>query len=324
MKKIFKNLFMIACIIISVSLCSMIFGSNNSLTWVGIIVGIMLYWNLNIGINKKEAPIVISVLFIFTGIANRVAEINPILGLIVNLISIFIIMYIPSEKPEYKAYIPFILIYILDQSNVAVGEEFYTRMLSLAVGGIITGAVYYFRHKNSEEGIHISKIMKDIDITSPRFIISIRMAIGVSIAILIGTLLNLQRTMWISMSVMSLTQLEFETTKERFKHRIVYTLIGAVTFVLLFQVLIPEKYDALASIALSYIYTFIKDYKHQIIFITVNALSASMVIFDPTEAIGTRILLIISGCMLAMVINKIDFKKPMLAIKERFAKPDIA
>ena len=233
-------------------------------------------------------------------------------------------MYIPSEKPEYKAYIPFILIYIFDQSNIAVGEDFYIRMVSLVVGGIITGAVYYFRHKNSEEGIHISKIMKDIDITSPRFIISIRMAIGVSIAILIGTLLGLQRTMWISMSVMSLTQLEFETTKERFKHRIVYTLIGAVAFVLLFQVLIPEKYNGLASIILSYIYTFIKDYKHQIIFITVNALSASMLIFDPTEAIGTRILLIISGCMLAMAINKIDLKKPMIAIKERLAKPDIA
>ena len=195
-KKIFKNLFMIACIIISVSLCSMMFGSNNSLTWVGIIVGIMLYWNLDIGINKKEAPIVILALFIFTGIANRIAEINPILGIFVNLISIFLIMYIPSEKPEYKAYIPFILIYIFDQSNIAVGEDFYTRMVSLVVGGIITGAVYYFRHKNSEEGIHISKIMKDIDITSPRFIISIRMAIGVSIAILIGTLLGLQRTMF--------------------------------------------------------------------------------------------------------------------------------
>ncbi len=158
MKKIFKNLFMIACIIISVGLCSTIFGSNNSLTWVGIIVGIMLYWKLDIGVNKKEAPIVILALFAFTGIANRIAEINPILGLIVNLISIFIIMYIPSEKPEYKAYIPFVLIYILDQSNVAVGEDFYTRMLSLVIGGIITGAVYYFRHKNSEEGKHISNI----------------------------------------------------------------------------------------------------------------------------------------------------------------------
>jgi len=49
-----------------------------------------------------------------------------------------------------------------------------------------------------------------------------------------------------------------------------------------------------------------------------------MLIFDPTEAIGTRILLIISGCMLAMAINKIDLKKPMIAIKERLAKPDIA
>lgn len=317
-KTIFKNLFMIACIIISVSLCSAIFGSNNSLTWVGTIVSIMLYWDLNIGINKKQAPIIIFSLFIFTGIANRFAEINPILGMIVNLISIFSITYLLSAKPEYKAYIPLILIYIFDQSNVAVGKDFYTRMISLALGGLITGIVYYFRHRNvKEEFKNIKEHIKDVDITSPRFIISLRMSIGVSIAILIGTLLGIQRTMWISISVMSLTQLEFEATKERFKHRIIYTIIGAVTFVLLFQVLIPEKYDALASIVLSYIYTFIESYKHKMIFITVSALSASMVIFDTTTAIATRIILIILGCILAILINKIDLQKPMILIKNK-------
>ncbi len=319
-KTIFKNLFMIACIIISVSLCSAIFGSNNSLTWVGTIVAIMLYWDLNIGINKRQAPIIIFSLFIFTGIANRVAEINPILGMIINLISIFSITYLLSSKPEYKAYIPLILIYIFDQSNVAVGKDFYTRMISLALGGLITGIVYYFRHRDlKEEFKSIKEQIKGVDITSPRFIISLRMSIGVSIAILIGTLLGIQRTMWISISVMSLTQLEFETTKERFKHRIIYTIIGAVAFVLLFQVLIPEKYDALASIVLSYIYTFIESYKHKMIFITVSALSASMVIFDTTTAIATRIILIILGCMLAILINKIDLQKPMLLIKTKFA-----
>lgn len=317
-KTIFKNLFMIACIIISVSLCSAIFGSNNSLTWVGTIVAIMLYWDLNIGINKRQAPIIIFSLFIFTGIANRVAEINPILGMIINLISIFSITYLLSAKPEYKAYIPLILIYIFDQSNVAIGKDFYTRMISLALGGLITGIVYYFRHRNvKEEFKNIKEHIKDVDITSPRFIISLKMSIGVSIAILIGTLLGIQRTMWISISVMSLTQLEFETTKERFKHRITYTIIGAVTFVLLFQVLIPEKYDALASIVLSYIYTFIESYKHKMIFITVSALSASMVIFDTTTAIATRIILIILGCILAILINKIDLQKPMLLIKNK-------
>lgn len=317
-KTIFKNLFMIACIIISVSLCSAIFGSNNSLTWVGTIVAIMLYWDLNIGINKRQAPIIIFSLFIFTGIANRVAEINPILGMIINLISIFSITYLLSAKPEYKAYIPLILIYIFDQSNVAIGKDFYTRMISLALGGVITGIVYYFRHRNvKEEFKNIKEHIKDVDITSPRFIISLKMSIGVSIAILIGTLLGIQRTMWISISVMSLTQLEFETTKERFKHRIIYTIIGAVTFVLLFQVLIPEKYDALASIVLSYIYTFIESYKHKMIFITISALSASMVIFDTTTAIATRIILIILGCILAILINKIDLQKPMLLIKNK-------
>ncbi len=320
-KTIFKNLFMIACIIVAVSLCSAIFGSNNSLTWVGTIVAVMLYWDLNIGINKKQAPLVIFLLFIFSGIANRIAEFNPFIGIFINLISIFSITYILSAKPEYKAYIPLILIYIFDQSNVAVGHDFYVRMISLALGGIITACVYYFRHRKIEEEFKTMKEhIKSIDITSPRFIISLKMALGVSIAILIGTLIGVQRTMWISISVMSLTQLEEEATKERFKHRIIYTIIGVIAFVLLFQVLIPEKYEGLASIALSYIYTFIESYKHKMIFITVSALSASMVVFDPTTAIETRVILIIVGCLLAVAVSKVDFQTMLNNIKKKYQK----
>ena len=150
-KSAISNLFMLACIMVFVGIFSSLFGSNNSLTWVCILIGIMLYWKMNIGIDKKEAPIIIVSLFVFTGIANRIAIINPFLGFFVNLIAIFIIMYVPSLKPEYKAYMPFVLCYIFDQSNVAIGKDFYTRMLSLFIGGLIVSGVYYYKHRDSEE-----------------------------------------------------------------------------------------------------------------------------------------------------------------------------
>ena len=320
-KSIFSNLLKLVFITLFVGVFSQIFGTNNSLTWVCVLIGTMMYWYMDIGINIKQAPFVIVLMFLQIGFSNKLAQINPVIGLIVNFITIFLIMYIPSAKPEYKAYIPLILIYIFGQSNVAVGHDFYVRMISLALGGIITACVYYFRHRKIEEEFKTMKEhIKSIDITSPRFIISLKMALGVSIAILIGTLIGVQRTMWISISVMSLTQLEEEATKERFKHRIIYTIIGVIAFVLLFQVLIPEKYEGLASIALSYIYTFIESYKHKMIFITVSALSASMVVFDPTTAIETRVILIIVGCLLAVAVSKVDFQTMLNNIKKKYQK----
>ena len=107
-----------------------------------------MYWYMDIGINIKQAPFVIVLMFLQIGFSNKLAQINPVIGLIVNFITIFLIMYIPSAKPEYKAYMPFLLCYIFNQSNPAEGHDFVTRMLSLLIGGVIVSLVYYFKNKN--------------------------------------------------------------------------------------------------------------------------------------------------------------------------------
>lgn len=309
-KSIFFNLLKVIFIISFVILFSQVFGSINTLTGISVLVALMTFWCIDIGINKKQAPFIIVLLFLLTGISNRLAMFNPILGLIINFATIFIITYIPSNKPEYKAYMAFILCFIFNESNPAIGHDLLTRMLSLLIGSFLVAGVYCFRHRKSELKYDtVQTSLKNIDITSDRFIVSIKMAIGVSVAILIGTLLGLKRTMWIAISVMSLTQIDFEQTKIRFKNRIISTIIGSIVFVVLFQLLVPAKYEFIASMVLSYIYAFLIDYKYQVILITVNSISSALALFDTSTAIELRITLIISGCILGYLINKINFKK---------------
>lgn len=321
-KNIFFNLLKVISIISFVVLFSQIFGSINTLTGISTLVALMTFWCIDIGINKKQAPFIIILLFVLTGISNRLAMFNPILGLIINFTTAFLVTYIPSHKPEYKTYMAFILCFIFNESNPATGHDFFTRMLSLLIGSILVAGVYFFRHRKSDLKYDtIQKSLKNIDITSDRFIISIKMAIGVSIAMLIGTLLGLKRTMWIAISVMSLTQTDFEQTKIRFKNRIISTIIGSIVFVIIFQLLVPAKYDFIASLILSYIYAFLTDYKYQVILITINSLSSALALFDTSTAIELRIVLIISGCILGYLINKIDFKKLFQTnFKELFQK----
>lgn len=309
-KNIFSNLLKVIFIIAFVVLYSKVFGSINTLTGISILVALMTFWCIDIGINKKQAPFIIILLFLLTGLSNRLAMFNPVLGLIINFTTAFLITYIPSNKPEYKAYMAFILCFIFNESNPVTGHAFFIRMLSLLIGSFLVAGVYFFRHRKSDLNYDtIQKSLSNINITSDRFIISIKMALGVSIAMLIGTLLDLKRTMWIAISVMSLTQIDFEQTKIRFKNRILSTVIGSIVFVVLFQLLIPDKYVFIVSLILSYIYSFLVDYKYQVILITVSSLSSALAIFDTSTAIGLRIGLIIIGCILGYLINKINFKK---------------
>lgn len=321
-KNICFNFLKVIIIISFVILFSKIFGSINTLTGISILVALMTFWCIDIGINKKQAPFIIVLLFLLTGISNRLAMFNPILGLIINFATTFLITYIPSNKPEYKAYMAFILCFIFNESNPATGHDFFTRMISLLIGSLLVAVVYFFRHRKSDlKYDSVQGHLKNIDITSDRFIVSIKMAIGVSIAMLIGTLLGLKRTMWIAISVMSLTQIDFEQTKIRFKNRIISTILGSIVFVVLFQLLVPDEYDFIASLVLTYIYAFLTDYKYQVILITVNSLSSALALFDASTAIELRIVLIISGCILGYLINKINFKKLFQkSFKELFPK----
>ena len=90
-------------------------------------------------------------------------------------------------------------------------------------------------------------------------------------------------------------------------------------FVLLFQYLIPDKYVAFTTIILNYIYTFIEDYKYQMVFITVNSLSSSMVLFNPDTAIEIRIALVILGCVLGYLINRLNFRRIFVLMKRKLS-----
>ena len=94
-KSIFSNLLKLVFITLFVGVFSQIFGTNNSLTWVCVLIGTMMYWYMDIGINIKQAPFVIVLMFLQIGFSNKLAQINPVIGLIVNFITIFLIMYIP-------------------------------------------------------------------------------------------------------------------------------------------------------------------------------------------------------------------------------------
>ena len=63
LKKIIINLVKLCSIMAFVMLCSQVSGSNNTYTWISVVIGAMSFWFLDIGIDKKQAPFIIILLF---------------------------------------------------------------------------------------------------------------------------------------------------------------------------------------------------------------------------------------------------------------------
>lgn len=71
------------------------------------------------------------------------------------------------------------------------------------------------------------------------------MAAGITIAMFAASMLGLKKPLWISIVVMSLTQLQLNETLTRIKHRAFGTVVGVLVFVVVFQMIVPQQYSML-------------------------------------------------------------------------------
>lgn len=306
-KLLIKNLILIICVILFVSLYGAIFGSENTLVGVCAITAMLMFCGVHLSLKFSEAIITTVISFVLMGVSSQLSVLNPFLGLAINFISLFVLSYLFTNKLETKAYLPFILCYIFLEGTPISWDKFPKRLLSLLVAGVLIAIVYYFTHKKNDDSDHlsISEMIKNMRKDSLQFNFSLRMAVSVSLAMFVGSLFGFQKSMWISMTAMSLTQPHFDDTKVRIKERFFGTLIGSVIFLILFVYIVPEQFSTLVLLVLSYIYSFVNEYKVKIIFITLNSLGSAMILFNPGVSIPMRIAFVVVGIGIALIVNKV-------------------
>ncbi len=311
MKLAFKNFLQIAFIMLFVSWFSSSFGSVNQLIAVGFVTAAIMLFSLDIGIDKKQAPFVIFGLHLLIAIAITIEQYNIYIAIITNALTIFIIMILMTVKLMFRTYIPFMLMFIFAQGNPVPKDEILKRFLLVVGCGIVLSILYFIRHrKNTEETKTIQEIFKNIDMKHETSVFCIKMVIGVTIAMFIIDIFGMKRGMWISACTLALTQPHFNTSKERMKLRLIGTAIGVIGYFLLFGgFLIPQQYFAYLTAILAYVYTFIKNYTIQAIFITINALNAAQVIFNNNfHSVISRISFILLSCLIVIIIGYLEHK----------------
>lgn len=303
-----KNLGLIAFIIIFVILFSAIFGSENQLIGVALITGILLFKQIGIGIDIKQAPFIIFAICIIMMICNLLSFTNIYLSVFVNAIAVFTLMIFSTIRLAYKTYIPFILFYIFAHGNTIPDGRIIYRIGAFIFSGLTLAIIHFIYNKNNENCKKVSEIFSSFNLENDSYVFTLKMTIGITVAMIFADILGFAKGMWISITVMSLTQPEFETTKNRIKWRISGTLIGILIYLLLFEFVLPENSIIFITFILSYVYTFIKDYHIQMIFITINSLNAAKEVFDSSHPSIFRISFLCLGIMIALIIVFLEHK----------------
>lgn len=307
-----------------ISVHNILFGTENSIICVIVLTGLFMFMRGDLGFRVEQASVSIFSFFVIMGIAAKVSVINPFLGIFVNFIVINLLLIISSHDLTQGNHVPFMMGYIFAQGYDVSGAIFGKRMISLCVGGLVIALLYYFINRKKEYKRNFKDLFREWNIYSIRTQWYIRMSVTLTIAMFIGDICNYPRTMWVTLTILSLTMPFGEEHKERGRVRIVAAILGTALFYILFQILIPVQYQSIVVMLAGFIAMFIQNYFIKSIYNSFSALGAAVLLFPTKDALLLRVGSNIIGTAVAVCsygIFNIIFNKLRLSL---FNKSEIS
>lgn len=295
------NLFKFLCMMVFITIFQALFGAENILIGVAISVGLTMFPTGYTGIRRGPTVFTILVLYVGGALLSETALLSPWLALPLNFLFLVALLALSMEPELMKPSISFLLTFIFGQATPVPWEALPKRLASALAGALFVAAWTYVAWRRHGYGGPDARTLRQqcaLCVRNRAYIL--RMSIGVSFAMLAGMLLHLKKPLWISIVVMSLTQMRFDQTRERIKYRSFGTVVGAVLFILIFRVVVPEQYGMAVILLLGYLSYFTTAYQYKQIVNAMNALFAAMVLLDTGAAILNRVLCLAAGIVIVL------------------------
>ena len=165
---------------------------------------------------------------------------------------------------------------------------------------------------------NIKSFLTDTD--SPKYCYGMRMAITMTIGLFLMEYFKLPEGRWILFTILSLTTPLYETSKHKIRYRIGSTLVGSVIIIILFSIFKTENIRLLIVILAGYLQGYVNEYKYKIIFVTVSAIGAAVIVGNIQELTIERILMVAIGTIIAIIANKYLFPYNLEKSNEQLRK----
>ena len=145
----FKVYLVVAFCFAVVTLYSMIFGSQNSVVGVLVLLVLMILRQVDFGIDTKHSIGVIFMIFAILAVGPRLANtVNTVPAFFIHFLCIMAIMILSCHNVIMSNQSTFILGYLLFYGYDVTGHNYVLRCCGLFAGAVICSLVFYKNHRN--------------------------------------------------------------------------------------------------------------------------------------------------------------------------------
>lgn len=300
--KIFLN---ITFCTVFIALFSMIFGAENSSAGLAVLLSVMVFRNADLGIRASHGIFNILIVFAMLAVGPKLSNVLSAGGAFcINVIFIMLILLLGCHNVIMFNHSTLVLAYLLLQGYDVSGESYHKRLLGLMIGAVLTAAVFYRNHRKKTYKRTFKSIFLEFDVSSARTQWQLRLTLTISSALLIASLLDIPKAMWIGIAVMSVCVPFREDMTDRIKYRAPGNLLGSLLFLAAYF-LLPEGSVSYMGILGGIGTGLSASYGWQTMFNAFSALAIAMPVLGLPYAILLRIFNNVFGTLYAWVFDRL-------------------
>ena len=146
------KVYLVAFCLAAVTLFSMVFGSENSIAGVAVLLALLVLRQADFGIHTSHGLLCIAGIFSILMAGPRLTNaVSPFTAFFINLICILILMFLGCHNILMSNHSTFVLSYLILQGYDVTGHSFVMRTAGLFFGMLLCMAVFY---KNQRHRVH--------------------------------------------------------------------------------------------------------------------------------------------------------------------------
>ena len=317
---LFKIALVVAFFFFFVTLFSVLFGNENSIAGVVVLLCVLAFRYSDLGIQNSQGTLGILFIYGILAFGPKLSNLAPTgLSFCINLICIFALALIGCHNITMFNHSTFVLSYLLLFGYDVSGKAYQMRLISLLIGAVLTASILYFKHRKVEYKRSFMDLFKEIHLSSSRTRWQICLSVGISSAMLIAALLNVPRVYWIGIAAMSVLIPFRKDVEYRTKHRVLGNILGSAIFFIAYLIL-PEEIRPCLGIIGGIGTGFSASYVWQSAFNAFSAITVAVPTFGLAYAVLLRIFTNVFGSIYMWLFNRV-FDPFLLFINQIFERP---
>lgn len=270
---------------------SAVFGSENSPMAVALFCILMGTRFVDFNYRIWDSMVNLAVSFLLLLIAPvLVTMVHPVFAVCIHFIAFFSILCMTCQRPEMGNGGLYSFAYIYLTGNPVTGQLFWQRAQLTLLGYLLCGAILFVKHRHKNPEVSFSQVLSQFDFSQEKYRWQVRMALGVSLVLSLGSFLQVERFMWMGFACGTLLSGYPYTSDvtQRFWQRLVGVVAGSVLFLVVYN-LTPESFHTLLGPIGGLCLGFCADYRWKTAMNCLGALMMASAAYGAQGAVLLRI-----------------------------------